>query len=54
VALFLDGLDVAGQTVIVALGVTSDGTKVPLGLWLGSTETRRCARRSCRISSNAA
>ena len=38
VALFLDGLDVGGQTVIVALGVTSDGTKVPLGLWLGSTE----------------
>lgn len=38
VALFLDGLDVASQTVIVALGVTSNGTKVPLGLWLGSTE----------------
>lgn len=38
VALFLDGLEVAGQTVIVALGATSDGTKVPLGLWLGSTE----------------
>ena len=38
VALFLDGLEVASQTVIVALGVTSDGTKVPLGLWLGSTE----------------
>ena len=38
VALFVDGLDVAGQTVIVALGVTSDGTKVPLGLWVGSTE----------------
>ncbi len=30
IALFLDGLDVASQTVIVALGVTSDGTKVPL------------------------
>jgi putative transposase len=38
VAMFLDGLEVASQTVIVALGVTSDGTKVPLGLWLGSTE----------------
>jgi len=38
VAMFVDGLDVASQTVIVALGVTSNGTKVPLGLWLGSTE----------------
>jgi len=38
VGLFVDGLEVAAQTVIVALGVTSDGTKVPLGLWQGSTE----------------
>jgi transposase-like protein len=29
---------VAGQTVIVALGVTRTGTKEPLGLCLGSTE----------------
>src|SRR5437879_5039001 len=38
VALFLDGVVVAQQTVIVVLGVTRDGTKVPLGLRLGSTE----------------
>lgn len=38
VALFVDGLEVAGRAVIVALGVSADGTKVPLGLWLGSTE----------------
>ncbi len=38
VAMFADGLEVASQTVIVALGVTAEGTKVPLGLWLGSTE----------------
>jgi putative transposase len=37
-ALFVDGVVVAGQTVIVALGVTRDGTKEPLGLCLGSTE----------------
>ena len=37
-ALFLDGVVVAGQTVIVALGLTRDGQKVPLGLRLGSTE----------------
>lgn len=38
VALFIDGVHVAGQALIVALGVTANGTKVPLGLRLGSTE----------------
>ncbi len=37
-ALFLDGMVVAGQTVIVGLGLTRDGEKKPLGLRLGSTE----------------
>src|SRR4029453_2856765 len=36
--LFLDGVVVARQTVIVALAITRDGDKVPLGLRLGSTE----------------
>lgn len=38
VAMFVDGIEFAKHTVIVALGVTIDGTKVPLGLWAGSTE----------------
>ena len=38
VALFMDGVVVAGQTVIVILGITRDGTKQPLGVRLGSTE----------------
>ena len=38
VALFLDGIHVAEHAVIVALGVTTKGVKVPLGLWIGSTE----------------
>ena len=38
VAMFIDGIEFARHTVIVALGVTIDGTKVPLGLWAGSTE----------------
>ncbi len=38
VALFMDGVVVAQQTVIVALAITRDGDKVPLGLRLGSTE----------------
>jgi putative transposase len=36
--LMLDGIEVGGQTVVVALGVTVDGTKIPLGLVQGSTE----------------
>ncbi len=38
VAMFIDGIEVAKKSVILALGVTTDGTKVPLGLWIGSTE----------------
>ena len=37
----MDGLEVAGQTVVVTLGITIDGTKAPLGIWLGSTENSR-------------
>lgn len=37
-ALFLDGVVVASQTVIVVVGLTRDGEKKPLGLRLGSTE----------------
>jgi transposase-like protein len=37
-ALFMDGVVVAGQTVIVVLGLTREGDKRPLGLRLGSTE----------------
>src|SRR3989475_1333043 len=38
VALFMDGIVVAQQTVIVVLAIMRDGGKVPLGLRLGSTE----------------
>jgi putative transposase len=38
VAMFLDGIEIGKHAVIVALGVTKDGTKVPLGVWCGSTE----------------
>jgi putative transposase len=38
VALMLDGIQVAARTVVVALGITLDGSKLPLGLWQGSTE----------------
>jgi putative transposase len=36
--LMIDGLNVADQMVVVALVITADGTKVPVGLVLGDTE----------------
>lgn len=39
--LVLDGLRVAEQSVVVALGIAADGSKHPLGLWQGSTENSR-------------
>jgi putative transposase len=39
--LMLDGLNVGEHTVVVALGVTPKGVKIPLGLWVGSTENAR-------------
>jgi putative transposase len=38
IALLVDGIEVARQTVVVALGISADGSKVPLGLAQGSTE----------------
>jgi putative transposase len=38
VVLMVDGLNVAGQMIIVALVITADGTKIPVGLRLGDTE----------------
>ena len=42
-ALMIDGLDLRGRTVVVALGVSTDGVKLPLGLWEGSTENATVA-----------
>jgi putative transposase len=36
--LIIDGLNVADQMITVALIITADGTKVPVGLMLGDTE----------------
>ena len=38
--LMIDGLDVAGSCVVVSLVITTGGTKVPVGLWLGDTENK--------------
>jgi len=42
-ALMLDGLEVCGRCHVVALGITTEGVKIPLGLWEGSTENATLA-----------
>jgi transposase-like protein len=37
-AMMIDGLELQGRMIIVALGITTEGVKVPLGLWEGDTE----------------
>jgi putative transposase len=42
-ALMLDGIELKGRCCVVALGITTEGVKVPLGLWDGSTENKTVA-----------
>jgi putative transposase len=42
-ALMLDGIELKGRCCVVALGIDTDGTKHPLGLWDGSTENATVA-----------
>jgi len=42
--LMLDGLEIAERTHVVALGISTEGVKIPLGLWEGSTENATLAR----------
>lgn len=45
VALFLDGKAFADEEIIIALGITLDGQKVPLGFVQAATENERVCRR---------
>jgi transposase-like protein len=38
--LMIDGEHIADHCCVVALAITADGTKVPVGLWEGSTENK--------------
>ncbi len=38
--IMIDGIDIAGSCCVVALVICTDGTKVPVGLWLGDTENK--------------
>jgi putative transposase len=42
--MMLDGLQIADRTHVVALGISTEGVKIPLGLWEGSTENAALAR----------
>jgi transposase-like protein len=42
--LMLDGEHMGERCVVVALAITTDGTKVPVGLWDGSTENKTVVR----------
>src|SRR6476469_7219413 len=42
--LMLDGEHLARRGVVVALAITADGTKKPVGLWDGSTENKTVVR----------
>ena len=44
--IMLDGIDLHGYTNIVALGITTEGEKLALGLWEGSTENATVAARA--------
>ncbi len=42
--MMLDALEIADRTHVVALGISTEGVKIPLGLWEGSTENATLAR----------
>ena len=42
--MMLDGLEIADRTHVVALWITTEGVKIPLGLWEGRQRTRRWSR----------
>ena len=60
VAIFIDGLDYAGQMMVCALGVTSDGSKQVLGLRQGATENTTVVKallselRDCGVATDQA
>jgi putative transposase len=42
--MMLDGMEIAERCHVVALGITTEGVKIALGLWEGSTENATLAR----------
>src|SRR3954469_12237714 len=42
--MMLDGIEIAERCHVVALAITTEGVKIPLGLWEGSTENATLVR----------
>jgi len=42
-AMLIDGIELGERTNVVCLGITTEGVKIPLGLWEGSTENAAVA-----------
>jgi putative transposase len=42
--MMLDGIEIADRCHVVALAITTEGVKIPLGLWEGSTENATLVR----------
>lgn len=42
--MMVDALEISERTHVLALGITTEGAKLPLGLWEGSTENAAVAR----------
>lgn len=42
--LMLDGIELKSRCCVVALGITTVGVKIPLGLWDGSNENATVAK----------
>ena len=52
--MMIDGIELKERMMIVALGIATEGRKIPLGLWEGSTENATVATALLSISSSAA
>ncbi len=48
--MMLDGLEIADRTHVVALGISTEGVKIPLGLWEGSYREQRVVSRDALVS----
>ena len=46
--MMLDGIEIADRTHVVALGITTEGVKIPLGLWEGLDRERHPRARAAR------
>jgi hypothetical protein len=52
--MMLDGIDIADRTHVVALGITTDGVKILLGLWRARPRTPPSSDRCCLTWSTGA